>query len=76
MGAAVGGGGSPNGGVEGEASALERAAAREWAPFGGGSGHRTSACTDISPTCLHGGNRYENWCRVEIPLAVWKTGPA
>ena len=45
-------------------------------PIGGGSGTRTSACTDISPTSLHSRNRYKNWCRVEIPLAVWKTGSA
>src|SRR6266513_4715336 len=32
--------------------ALERPSGREW-PRGGGSGTRTSACTDISPTSLH-----------------------
>src|SRR6266699_2172554 len=43
-------------------------------PIGGGSGTRTSACTDISPTSLHHRKRLVHQCRVEIPLTVWKTG--
>lgn len=37
-------------------------------PIGGGSGTRTSACTDISPTSLHTRNRQVLWCRTR-PLA-------